>query len=71
MAKVFMFPQKKKLPNGVEERMKEIAKEYVEVLYAAATIMALETDKPTYEEVLEMIGEAFTKGIEEAVDGLD
>ena len=66
-----MFPQKKKLPKSVEKRIFEIAKEYVDVLYAAAILMDLETDKPTEEEMMDLVGEAFAKGICEAIDEME
>ena len=68
MAKVVMFPQKKKLPEGVEKRLGEVAKDYVGVLRAAVTLMELEGDKPTDEEIMNLVGEAFAKGILEAID---
>ena len=71
MARVVMFPQKKKLPKGVEKRLFEIAKDYVETLYAAAIIMDLESDKPTREEIMELVGAAFAEGICEAIEELD
>ena len=71
MAKVLMFPQKKKLPKGVEERLYEVGKEYIEVLYAAMVLMdATDLDKPTYEEVLMLVSEAFADGINDAIDEL-
>lgn len=71
MAKVYAFPMKKKLPSGAEERIKQIAKEYVEVLYAAATLLSLEGDPPTVDEMQEMVEVAFAKGIIEAIDELE
>ena len=66
-----MFPQKKKLPKGVEERLCKIAKDYVATLRAAVMIMDLESDKPTQEEIMELVEQAFTKGIYEAIEELD
>ena len=71
MAKVLVFPQKKKLPKIMEERLIGIAKEYVETLYGAMMLMDLESDKPTYEEVLEMVNNAFSEGVEEAIEELE
>ncbi len=71
MAKVVMFPQKKKLPKGVEEDIRKIAKDYVGTLYAAAILMDLESDKPTQEEIMELVGIAFTEGIYEAIEELE
>lgn len=70
MAKVVMFPQKKKLPKGVEEDLCRIAKEYVGTLSAAVLLMDLESDKPTQEEIMELVEQAFTKGIYEAIEEL-
>lgn len=71
MAKVFVFPQKKQLPKCVEEDLRRISKEYIETLYVAATLMDLEADKPTYEEVLELVSTAFAEGISEAIEELE
>ena len=71
MAKVVMFPQKKKLPKGVEEDLFRVAKDYVGVLRAAAMLLALEADRPTDEEMMELVGEAFAKGILEAIDEME
>ena len=68
MAKVVMFPRKKKLPKGVEEDLCKIAKDYVGTLNAAVILMNLETDKPTDEEIMDLVGEAFIKGIHKAID---
>lgn len=71
MAKVVMFPQKKKLPKCVEKDLRKIAKDYVGTLYSAAVLMDLTLDKPTQEEIMELVEEAFTKGIYEAIAELD
>lgn len=71
MAKVYMFPEQKKLPKGIEERLNEIAKDYVATLQAAVVIMGVERDAPTEEEFMELIGEAFAKGIYDAINELE
>ena len=72
MAKVVMFPQKKKLPGGIEKRLNEITKEYVEVLQALIILLDVDvSDTQQYNEVLLMVQEAFTKGILAAVDELE
>lgn len=71
MAKVMMFPQKKKLPKCVEEELRKIAKDYVGVLHAAVMLMDLELDKPTQEEMMELVGAAFADGIYEAIEELE
>ena len=71
MAKVLMFPQKKTLPSGMEKELYRVAKEYVETLYAIITLFELQEDKPTYDEVLDMVAEAFSDGIYEAISELD
>ena len=65
MAKVVTFPQKKKLPKVIESRLCGIAKEYVAAIQAAVVLMELE---PTQEEMMELVAEAFLKGIIEAID---
>ena len=70
MAKVYIFPQEKKLPAGMEKRLKEVAKEYVEVLYATMTLFGLEGEPPSTEEVQKLVEVAFVEGIIEAIDDL-
>lgn len=70
MAKVYIFPQEKKLPSGMEKRLKEVAKEYVEILYATMTLFGLESEPPTTEEVQKMVEKTFAEGIIEAIDEL-
>lgn len=71
MAKVVMFPQKKKLPKGMEKSLRKIAKDYVATLRATVMLMELERDKPTQEEIMELVGEAFAEGINEAIEEMD
>lgn len=71
MAQVVMFPQKKKLPKSIEENLHKVAKDYVEVLYAAAVLFDLQTDKPTYEELMGLVATAFAEGISDAIDELE
>ena len=71
MAKVVMFPRKKKLPKGVEEDIRKIAKDYVGVLNAAIILMDLEEDKPTQEEMMELVATALADGIAEAIEELE
>lgn len=70
MAKVYMFPTEKKLPGGMEKRLKEVAKEYVETLYATMTLFGLEGEPPSTEEVQKLVEVAFAEGIIEAIDDL-
>ena len=71
MAKVVMFPRKKRLPKGIEESLCRIAKDYVATLQSAVILMDLDTDTPTEEEIMKLVGEAFTKGICEAIDEME
>ena len=71
MSQVYLFPQKKKLPSGMEEELRRVAKEYVETLYAIVTLFELESEKPTYDEVMEMVAEAFHDGIYDAIGELE
>lgn len=71
MAKVYLYPTKRKIPSGLAEHLREVAKDYVETLYAIATIFSLEEDTPTYDEVMDLVAEAFTEGINDAIAELD
>lgn len=65
------FQKKKKLPSGMEEELHKVAKDYIAVIYATVTLLDLEAEKPTYDEVLEMVAEAFSEGIYNAIEELD
>ena len=71
MAKVYAFPQKKKIPSGMKDELRRIAKDYVAVIYAVATLMQLEAEPITDDEIMELIAEIFSEGIYEAIDELD
>lgn len=71
MAKVYAFPQKKTLPSGMEDELYRVAKDYVAALYAIVTLFELQEDKPTYDEVMDMVAEAFKDGIYQAITELD
>ena len=71
MAQVYMFPEKKKLPKGMEERLNEIAKEYVEALFATLTIMSVTDQSPeNLDEIHELVSDTYAKALEKAVDEL-
>lgn len=71
MTKIYAFPEKKKLPSGMEEELHKVAKDYVATLCAIVKLFDLEEDKPTYDEVLTMVAKAFSDGIFEAIEELD
>lgn len=70
MAKVYAFPQKRKIPSGMKDELRRIAKEYVAVIYAVATLLELEAEPITEDEIMELIAEIFSEGIYEAIDEL-
>lgn len=72
MAKVYMFPEKKKLPGNLEKRVKEIGKEYMEVVCAIAMLYGIEDpDQPEYMEVMELVAESFGEGVADAIDEIE
>ena len=72
MAQVYLFPQKKRLPGGIVKRLNEITKEYVELLQAIIVLLDIDvTDDEQYNEVLEMVQEAFANGIIAAVEEME
>ena len=71
MTKIYAFPEKKKLPSGMKEELYKVAKDYVAALYCIVTLFDLEADKPTYDEVMDMVAEAFRDGIYEAISELE
>lgn len=71
MAKVYMFPTKRKLPSRMEKDLHRVARDYVAILKAITVVLNLESDPPTNEEVMDLVGAAFAEGILEAIDELD
>lgn len=71
MAKVYAFPMKRKLPKGMEKELQRVAREYVAVLKAMTVLLELEGNPPTPDEVMEMVADAFGKGIVDAINDLD
>ena len=69
MAKVVLFPENTKLPNEVEGRIYEIAKEYIEVLNSTKILLGIEdVNDPTFEEVCDLVGQVFAKGLACAIE---
>lgn len=73
MAKVYAFPVKKKLPKSIEERLHEVAKEYIEVLSAAYMLLGEHgTDQMSYEELVNLVADAYAEGlVKAAVNQMD
>ena len=72
MCKIFLFPEKKRLPKCIEKRLYEIVKEYVELLQALIVLLDIDiSDDEQYNEVLEMVQEAFANGILAAVEEME
>lgn len=72
MAKVYVFPEQKKLPANLEKKLKELGKEYMEVVYAIAVLLGVEdADSPEYVEVMDLIAEAFGEGVADAMSEIE
>jgi hypothetical protein len=72
MAKVYAFPEKKKLPKHLEEAFHKNAKEYAELVFASVLLLGKEgIDQMEYEEVLELATIAHIEGLTKAIDELD
>ena len=70
MAKVYPFPEKKKIPSGMKDELCRIAKDYVAVIYAIANLLQIDDESITEDEVMELVAEAFSEGIYKAIDDL-
>lgn len=71
MAKVLLFPQKERLPKNLEEKLHEIAREYVEVLFASLALLSdEEASIERMDEVTKMVTDAYYEGLNNAVDEL-
>ena len=69
MAKVLMFPQKKTVPGGIQKRLDEIAKEYIEAIEALIILLDIDLSNDSeYLEALEMVQTAFGKSIMKTVN---
>ena len=72
MAKVYMFPQKKKLPSSLEDRLNKIGREYIELLYASLSIMCIDSsDQAEMEEITALVTQAYADGMLEAINEMD
>lgn len=74
MAKVYEFPTKKvlKLPEEIEKRLYQAAKDYVEVLHDI--LPSLDNDvmsQPEYSDLVELVATTYAEGIIVAVSELD
>ena len=74
MAKVYEFPKKKiqKLPEEIEKRLHQVAKDYVGVLRDA--LPSLDSDdlaQPEYSELVDLVSAAYAEGIIVAVSELE
>ena len=68
MAKVLMFPQKKTIPGGIQKRLDEIAREYVEVIEALIILLDIDlSDENEYNEALMLVQESFLNSIMKTV----
>ena len=68
MAKVYVFPKKKELPEHIKEEVFEIGRCYVKTLHEALTVTS--SDNPTQEELGEitlLVQTAFAQGIGAAI----
>lgn len=71
MGKVLLFPQKERLPKNLEEKLHQIAREYVEVLFASLNLLSdEEASIERMDEVTEMVTDAYYEGLNNAVDEL-
>lgn len=64
-----LFPRKERLPKCLEERLDELAKGHVEVLYAALKLLA--SEEPTteeFDEISHLVTETYAKSFEKAID---
>lgn len=74
MAKVYEFPTKKvqKLPDEIEKRLYQAAKDYVEVLHDI--LPSLDNDvmsQPEYSDLVELVATTYAEGIIVAVNELE
>lgn len=68
MAKVLMFPQKKTIPGGIQKRLDEIAREYVEAIEALIILLDIDlSDENEYNEALMLVQESFLNSIMKTV----
>ena len=71
MGEVLLFKQKKELPKAMEEELHRIAKDYMEVLYAAFEYFEDECNShEEMEEVNSLVVSAYADGIEKAINKL-
>lgn len=74
MAKVFEFPKKEelKMPAGIREELRRVAKDYVGALYALTVLIDFDYKSGgSFDEVMNLVANTFAEGIADAIDELD
>ena len=72
MAEVVLFPRKEELPKAIKEKLDLAAKEYVEALYTALTLMSGENpNRERLKEVTELVTDQYAESVDKAIQELE
>ena len=72
MAKVLMFPEKKKLPKHIDEAVRRNAKEYMGLLYASLTLLGESgLNQMNHGDIVSLVTETYLEGLNDAIDELE
>ena len=74
VAKVYEFPNliiERKLSKDIEEKLEQIAKDYIDLVYANLMILSNDgSSQNDFKEINELVSRTFAKEIEKTIDEL-
>ena len=72
MAKVYVFPEKKKLPKHIEDSIRRNAKEYMELLYGSLMLLGEDgLNQMEHGDVVALVTEVYLEELNDAIDEMD
>lgn len=72
MGEVVLFPRKEELPKVVKEKLDIAAKEYVEALYVALSLLCSgHPSRTECEEVTILVTEQYAESVDKAIEELE
>ena len=72
MAKVYAFPEKKKLPKHIEDGIRRNAKEYMGLLYGSIMLLGEGgLNQMEHGDIVALVTEVYLDGLNDAIDEMD
>ena len=72
MCKVYAFPAKTEFPKELEERLNKVSKDYIDIMVdLMETLYGGDPTEEEYQDCMVMMGTAYAKSLEKAIDELE